>query len=98
MEDKDLIQIRKELDKLHDRTTNNKVDITSHEAVCEERYKHISECLERLTTTSKEMQSSIDELKDLASQGKTSLRTVLWVGGFVSAIVAFIIMVADYIK
>jgi hypothetical protein len=46
---RELDQIRSELDRLHERTTNNRTDISSHEAVCEERYKHISQSLDHMS-------------------------------------------------
>jgi hypothetical protein len=98
MSDVDLSYIKQEINRLHERSTDNKVNISAHEAVCEERYRHICDALEKLTTTTVQMQSSIDELKDLASQGRTSLRTVLWLGGFVAAIITLVVMVADYFK
>jgi hypothetical protein len=52
---RELDQIRSELDRLHDRTTSNKLEITSHEAVCEERYQQI-------VTTLKQMRQDIDSM------------------------------------
>ena len=44
------------------------------------------------------MGQSISALKDLATQGQTSLRTLLWVGGASAAVLGFFLMVYDYFK
>lgn len=95
---RELDQIRSELDRLHDRTTSNKLDIASHEAVCEERYQQIVLALAQMKEDMTSMSKSISDLKDLATQGQTSLRTLLWFGGAAAAIVGFFIMVYDYLR
>ena len=44
------------------------------------------EMKEQMTT----MHTKLNEVSQLASQGKTSLKTLLWVGGAAAAIVAFV--------
>jgi uncharacterized protein YceH (UPF0502 family) len=93
---RELDQIRSELDRLHDRTTSNSTEISSHEAVCEERYKHISQSLDDMSTNMSQLHSAIANLQELATQGKTSITTLLWVGGAVAAITGYFFMVSDY--
>ena len=38
---RELDQIQGELDRLHERSQNNRANMTAHEAVCEERYTQI---------------------------------------------------------
>lgn len=95
---RELDQIRAELDRLHDRTIFNKTEIASHEAVCEERYQQIVNTLAQMRQDMEIMGQSISALKDLATQGQTSLRTLLWVGGASAAVLGFFLMVYDYFK
>lgn len=85
---RELDQIQIELDRLHERSQSNKATISAHEAVCEERYTQIITTLSVLTEEMKEMHKKLNDVNDLASQGKTSLRTLLWVGGVVASIIA----------
>jgi hypothetical protein len=46
----------------------------------------------------KEMEAqnaTISSLQSLATEGKTSLKTLLWVGGFIASLVAFFVMMYD---
>jgi hypothetical protein len=81
-----LIQI--DLDRLHERSQTNKANISAHEAVCEERYAQIISTLGSLSSEMKIMHKKLNDVNDLASQGKTSLRTLLWVGGVVGGVIA----------
>lgn len=95
--ERELDQIREDIDKLHDRSNNNKVKIAALEATERERYEHILTSLERLREDMEEMNDSIRALQSLATEGKTSLKTLLWVGGFVAAITSFIFMIMSYL-
>jgi chromosome segregation ATPase len=95
---RELDQIRSELDRLHDRTNANKTEIASHEAVCEERYQQIVLTLGQMREDMEAMSQTVSELKDLATQGQTSLKTLLWVGGASAAVFGFFLMVYDYFK
>lgn len=86
--ERELDQIQTELDRLHERSQTNKANISSHEAVCEERYAQIITTLASLSSEMKVMHKKLNDVNDLASQGKTSLRTLLWVGGVVGGIIA----------
>lgn len=85
---RELDQIQIELDRLHERSQSNKANISAHEAVCEERYAQIISTLGALTDEMKTMHKKLNDVNELASQGKTSLRTLLWVGGVVASIIA----------
>jgi len=85
---RELDQIQIELDRLHERSQSNKATISAHEAVCEERYAQIISTLTALTDEMKTMHKKLNDVNELASQGRTSLRTLLWVGGVVASIIA----------
>jgi septation ring formation regulator EzrA len=86
--ERELNLIQTDLDRLHERSQTNKANISAHEAVCEERYAQIISTLGSLSSEMKIMHKKLNDVNDLASQGKTSLRTLLWVGGVVSGVIA----------
>jgi hypothetical protein len=86
--ERELNQIQTELNQLHERSQNNKANISAHEAVCEERYAQIITTLSALSDELKIVHNKLNDVNDLATQGKTSLRTLLWVGGIVASIIA----------
>lgn len=87
---RELDQIQTELDRLHERSQTNKANISAHEAVCEERYAQIILTMHELKDELKTVHIKLNEVSELASQGRTSLKTLLWVGGLVAGITAFI--------
>jgi phage host-nuclease inhibitor protein Gam len=92
---RELDQIQTELDRLHERSQGNKATITAHEAVCEERYAQI---ITTMTTMHEELQSlhkKIDDVSELATQGRTSLKTLLWVGGVGAGIITLLTMIIN---
>jgi len=82
-DNRELDQIQQELNELQSRSNNNKQAISSHEAVCQERYEHIVKTLDIL-------HDKINKLETLATQGKSSISTLWYVGTAVGAIAAFI--------
>ena len=92
---RELDQIQTELDRLHERSQGNKATISAHEAVCEERYAQI---ITTMTTMHEELQSlhkKVDDVSDLATQGRTSLKTLLWVGGVGAGIISLLTMIIN---
>lgn len=94
---RELDKIQVELDRLHERSQSNKANISSHEAVCEERYAQIMQAMMEMKEELKTVHTKLNEVQELASQGKTSLKTLLWVGGSVTALVAFITTILNAI-
>lgn len=92
---RELDQVRSELNSLHERTNNNKVAIATLEAVNEQRFDNILACLETMKKELEMQNASIAHLQSLATEGKTSLRTLLWIGGFIASAVAFFVMIYD---
>lgn len=88
--ERELDQIRKELDKLHDRTTTLKSGLVSLQTIVEERHKNIISYLDSIQKEQTEIRVSLTALQTLATEGKTSLKTILWVGGTVGAILTAI--------
>ena len=88
--ERELNQIQTELNQLHERSQNNKANISAHEAVCEERYAQIITTLASLSEELKLVHTKLNEVNEMATQGKTSLRTLLWVGGVVGSVIATI--------
>jgi low affinity Fe/Cu permease len=89
---RELDQIRSELDRLHDRTTTTKVDVTALQANTEQRFEHILACLEAMKADMQSLNTSVASLQTLATEGQTSLKTLLWLGGAIAGISAFLIM------
>jgi hypothetical protein len=94
---RELDQIRTELNSLHERSNNNKIAIATLEAVNEQRFDNILACLENVQKRIEEQNASISMLQSLAHEGKTSLKTLLWIGGFIASISAFFLMIYDFI-
>lgn len=92
---RELDQIRAELNRLHDRTSDIKINATALEATTEQRFNHIILCLEALKKDLESVNGSVASLQMLASEGQTSLRTLLWLGGVVAGITAFLIMLYE---
>lgn len=87
---RELDQIQGELDRLHERSQTNKANISAHEAVCEERYAQIMAAMLEMKDELKIVHEKLNGVSELASQGKTSLKTLLWVGTIVAGITAFL--------
>jgi phage host-nuclease inhibitor protein Gam len=94
---RELDQIQLELDRLHERSQDNKANISAHEAVCEERYAQIMAAIIGMRDELQTVHSKLNSVSDLASQGKTSLKTLLWVGGLVAGITAFLATIINFI-
>lgn len=94
---RELDQIRAELNLLHDRTMALRVEISSSQAVTEQRFTEIMARFDGLTKGLDSMRQSINALEHLASEGRTSLKTLLWVGGAVAAITTFMVTLINYI-
>jgi uncharacterized protein YPO0396 len=94
---RELDQIQNDIETLHERSQNNKANISAHEAVCEERYAQIMVTMQELKEELKTVHLKLNEVSELANQGKTSLNTLLWVGGVVAGVTAFIAMIINMI-
>ena len=92
---RELDQIQGELDRLHERSQSNKANMTAHEAVCEERYNNIMSMMNEIRGELKAMHYKIEGVSELATKGKTSLKTLLWVGGAIASVTAFIVMIIN---
>jgi predicted amino acid dehydrogenase len=92
---RELDQIQGELDRLHERSQSNKANISAHEAVCEERYNNIILTMNAMNDEMKLIHKKVNEVTELATQGKTSLKTLLWLGASVAALATFISVVIN---
>jgi predicted amino acid dehydrogenase len=92
---RELDQIQGELDRLHERSQSNKANISAHEAVCEERYNNIILTMNAMNDEMKLIHKKVNEVTELATQGKTSLKTLLWLGASVAAVATFISVVIN---
>ena len=92
---RELDQIQNDIETLHERSQSNKANISAHEAVCEERYAQIIATMQDLKDELKTVHLKLNEVSELANQGKNSLKTLLWVGGAVAGIAAFIAMIIN---
>ena len=87
---RELDHYKEDIDKLHSRTHEAKTRITTHEAVCEERYHSIMEALKRFEFQLAKVQKEISQLRTLAIQGKFSLKTAIFLGSLLSGLAALI--------
>ena len=92
---RELDQIQVEIERLHERSQNNKAEIQSHEAVCEERYLNIVKMFERMETQMIKMDREIEQIRELATTGRASLKTLLWVGGVSVTIISLLTMIIN---
>ena len=89
-ESRELDQVQSELNVLHERSQDNKLRIASHEASCDERYANIMKMLENSQKQHDEMHQEIIRLSNLATQGRSTLKTLFYVGTFTGALAAFV--------
>ena len=94
---RELDQIQNDIETLHERSQNNRANISAHEAVCEERYTQIVNTMQELKEELNMVHQKLNEVSELASQGKTSLKTLLWLGGIVAGIAAFLATIFNMI-
>ena len=94
---RELDLIQQDLDRLHERSQTNKANISAHEAVCEERYNNIISTMNAISDEMGLMHKKLNQVSELASQGKTSLKTLLWVGAAVAALATFISVMLNII-
>ena len=94
---RELDQIQGDIETLHERSQNNRANISAHEAVCEERYTQIVNTMQELKEELNMVHQKLNEVSELASQGKTSLKSLLWLGGIVAGIAAFLATVFNMI-
>jgi hypothetical protein len=83
---------------LHERTQKLKLDISTHEAVCEERYTQLLKTLEKMDKRLDCMQREVKDLREMALTGKISLKTLLWVGSATGGAVALVLSLLKVIK
>lgn len=92
---RELDQIQIEIERLHERSQSNKAEIQSHEAVCEERYQNIVTMFQRLEARLDKMDTEVEQIRDLATTGRASLKTLLWVGGVTVTIISLLSMILN---
>ena len=92
---RELDQIQTELDRLHERSQSNKANISAHEAVCEERYDSIVSMFHRLEQRMDKIDTEVATIREMATQGRASLKTLLWVGGVTVTLVSLLTMILN---
>lgn len=92
------MDIESNINILHERTQNLKLEVSTHEAVCEERYTQLLKTLEKMDSRLDSMQAEIKDLREMALTGKVSLKTLLWLGGAIGSTIAFTLTLAKYFK
>ena len=90
---RELDQIQVEIERLHERSQSNRAEIQSHEAVCEERYNSIVSMFQRLENRLEKIDTEVDVIKEVATTGRASLKTLLWVGGLTAGIISLVAMI-----
>jgi SMC interacting uncharacterized protein involved in chromosome segregation len=92
------MDIESSVDTLHERTQKLRLDISTHEAVCEERYTQLLKTLEKMDIRLDLMQREVKDLREMALTGRVSLRTLLWVGSATGGALALVMSLLKYIK
>lgn len=87
-----------QLNWLHERTQKTKSDLSTHEAVCAERYKQILDTISRMEANIEKNATAISDLHKIASEGKTSFKTILLLGGIVTGIATLVYTVLEILK
>jgi len=92
------MDIEQNIDTLHERTQQSKLEFSRHEAVCQERYEQLLKNMQAMSNSVTEMHKEINELKIMATSGRVSLKTLIWVGSVTGSIIALGIAVGSYLK
>jgi vacuolar-type H+-ATPase subunit E/Vma4 len=92
---RELDQIQIEIERLHERSQSNKAEIQSHEAVCEERYQNIVTMFQRLETRLDKIDGEVDTIREMATTGRASLKTLLWIGGVTVTVISLLTMILN---
>jgi vacuolar-type H+-ATPase subunit E/Vma4 len=92
---RELDQIQIEIERLHERSQSNKAEIQSHEAVCEERYQNIVNMFKRLETRLDKIDGEVDTIREMATTGRASLKTLLWIGGVTVTVISLLTMILN---
>jgi SMC interacting uncharacterized protein involved in chromosome segregation len=92
------MDIEQNIDTLHERTQQSKLDFSRHEAVCQERYEQLLKSMAVMSKNISEMHKEINELKIMATSGRVSLKTLIWVGSVTGSIIALGVAVGSYLK
>jgi len=92
------MDIEQNIDTLHERTQQSKLDFSRHEAVCQERYEQLLKNMAVMSKNISEMHKEINELKIIATSGRVSLKTLIWVGSVTGSIIALGVAVGSYLK
>ena len=92
------MDIENNINVLHERTQKLKLDISTHEAVCEERYTQLLKTLEKMDKRLDCMQKEVKDLREMALTGRISLKTLLWVGSVTGGAVALVLSLLKVIK
>ena len=77
---------------------SNKSLISAHEAVCEERYNTIVTMFERFESRMDKIETNLTEIREMATQGRASLKTLLWIGGLTAGIISLLSMIIPYFR
>lgn len=96
--ERELNQIQNDVDTLHNRTQDTKLQLSTHEAVCAERYESIMKNFEQLQEQIQYTYEELNELRTLATQGRSSLKTLVFIGIFVSGCIGLVYTILSMIR
>jgi predicted nucleic acid-binding Zn-ribbon protein len=105
----DLSNLREEIKQLHERSQNTKTEVRVLQTKFDERHTALMEKMEKITVDmgkltdrfDSEMSSlleKIDQLNTLANQGRTSLKTLWFIGGLAASLLAALATWMDLFK
>lgn len=101
--------VRDDIKELQTKTASTYTDLKILESRSEDRHKVLLEKIENINNDVQKMSvrldselsriiTKMDDLNDLANQGKTSLKTLWFIGGLAASILAFLATWADLFK
>jgi DNA-directed RNA polymerase alpha subunit len=94
--ERELNKVQKDLDLTFQKIESITVTVAALDATHKQQYDKIVYTLEKITKDMKELSNSVRALESLATQGKSSLRTLLWIGGIIAAIITFVFNIGGY--
>lgn len=95
---RELDHVRSDIEKLQERAIATATQIASIESTNNERFDNLAKILNELKTDIDETRDAIKNLESLATEGKSSLRTLLWTGGVIASLTSFVLLIYSYVR
>lgn len=93
---RELNKVQKDLETAFSKIESTNLSVVELQATHREQYNKIVSTLEQLNKDMQTLSAAVKTLESLATQGRTSLKTLLWVGGFIAAFATFIFNITGF--